>query len=278
MSFYPQPSSYECGPFALKYALVMLGQFRSEKELGRIAGSNWWNGTDEIGLAKAAKASDCEMKYFRKKDPKIALRSLTAHLKQAHPCILSVDNWEHWFTVINYQSGRYVVVDSKLPKVIKIYSPAAMLKRWKYTDEETSQVSYDGYAIIPKFRTATKGKFSLEVARKVMHEKNKEVAEKWDIYFNDLIDICRPLTGNSKFSYSFTEFLRRYEKLLIRRVAHWHGDPKHSELRKILDNMEFVADVYDLRIYEKDEEKVLVDVTSLLMMYACGRYGMDPIY
>lgn len=278
MSFYPQPSSYECGPFALKYALVMLGQFRDEKELARIAGSSWWHGTDEIGLAKAAKASDCEMKYFRKVEPKPALKILDNHLKLSHPCILSVDNWEHWFTVINHQSGKYVVVDSKLPKVIKIYSPQTLLKRWRYKDEETRDISYDGYAIIPQFRVNTKAKFTIELARKVMQEKNKDLAEKWDIYFNDLIDICKPLAGNSKFTISFTEFLRRYEKLLVRRIAHWHGDPKYSELTKILDNMKFVAEVYDLLIYDKDQSKALVDLSSLLMIYACGKYGMDPTY
>lgn len=33
MSFYPQPYKYQCGPFALKYALVMLGRFENEKKL-----------------------------------------------------------------------------------------------------------------------------------------------------------------------------------------------------------------------------------------------------
>ncbi len=54
MSFYPQPHRYQCGPFALKYALVMLGRFESEKSIAKKAGSNWWYGTDEIGLARAA--------------------------------------------------------------------------------------------------------------------------------------------------------------------------------------------------------------------------------
>ena len=52
MSFYPQPNKYQCGPFALKYALVMLGVFASEKSIARKAGSTWWHGTDEIGLKK----------------------------------------------------------------------------------------------------------------------------------------------------------------------------------------------------------------------------------
>ena len=33
MSFYPQPYKYQCGPFALKYALVMLGNLKVKMKL-----------------------------------------------------------------------------------------------------------------------------------------------------------------------------------------------------------------------------------------------------
>ena len=59
MSFYRQPLSYQCGPFALKYAMVMLGKMEHEDEIEKEAGSSWWAGTNEIGLARAAKAFDC---------------------------------------------------------------------------------------------------------------------------------------------------------------------------------------------------------------------------
>ena len=93
MSFYPQPNKYQCGPFALKYALVMLGKFESERSIAKKAGSNWWNGTDEIGLAKAAKNFNCKMKYFRRETGADSIKSLTQHLRKGYPCILSVDDW-----------------------------------------------------------------------------------------------------------------------------------------------------------------------------------------
>jgi len=278
MSFYPQPYKYQCGPFALKYALVMLGQFQNENEIGKKAGSNWWYGTDEIGLAKAAKAYNCKMKYFRREVPGEALKVLNNHLKDGYPCILSVDNWEHWFTVINYQQNKYIVVDSALDKVIVIYSPTQLLKRWKYYDEESIETSYDGYAVIPKVKVSTKAHFSLEKARYVMRERNKNLAEKWDTYFNDLIVICRPQFPNSYKTISFNEFLRRYENILVKEIANWHGTPTYQELSKILNNLKFVAEVYDLVIYIDDQKKAIVDLSALLMMYACGKYGMDPIY
>ena len=110
MSFYPQPNKYQCGPFALKYALVMLGRFESERSIAKKAGSNWWNGTDEIGLAKAASHFNCKMKYFRRETGTDAIKSLTQHLRKGYPCILSVDNWEHWISVVNWQQGKFIVV------------------------------------------------------------------------------------------------------------------------------------------------------------------------
>jgi len=276
MSFYPQPYKYQCGPFALKYGLVMLGRFENEKEIGKRAGSTWWYGTDEIGLARAAKSFDCRMKYFRRETPKEAIKVLTNHLKLGLPCILSVDNWEHWFTVINEQQNKFIVVDSGLDKVIVIYTANQLLKRWKYKEDDT--VSYDGYALTSKFKPMSKANFSLTKARYVMRESNKQLAEKWDTYFNDLITICRPKTPLSRRTISFNEFLRRHEKLIVKQIANWHGSPTYSELQKILKNMQFVAEVYDLVIHVEEQKKALVDLSAILMMYACGKYGMDPIY
>jgi hypothetical protein len=278
MSFYPQPYKYQCGPFALKYGLVMLGRFENEREIGKKAGSTWWYGTDEIGLAKAAKSFDCKMKYFRRETAYDATKVLSHHLKQGYPCILSVDNWEHWLTVINEQRGKFIIVDSALDKVIVIYSHTQLARRWKYVDEETGEISYDGYALISKFRPTTKAKFSLEKARYVMRERNKSLADKWDTYFNDLITICRPHSNKSAKTISFNEFLRRHEKLIVREIADWHGSPSYHELDKILKDMQFVAEVYSLVIHEEDQKKALVDLSAILMMYSCGKYGMDPIY
>ena len=66
--------------------------------------------------------------------------------------------------------------------------------------------------------------------------------------------------------------------MIIQEVAYWHGNPSHSELKKIIEKMEFIANVYNLVIYIDEHKKALVDITSLLMMYACGKYGMDEIY
>lgn len=278
MSFYPQPYKYQCGPFALKYALVMLGRFESENQIGIKAGSTWWYGTDEIGLAKAAKHYDCKMKYFRRERGLDAIKVLTEQLKKGYPCILSVDNWEHWFTVVNVQRNKFIVTDSSLDKVVTIYSPNQLLKRWKYIDEDNDEISYDGYALIPQFRVSTKAEFTLEQARYVMDSRNQQLSKKWDSYFNDLIAICHPRRTNTTHLISFRDFLRRYEKLLVNQAAFWHGTPSLRELKKLLSNFQFMAEVYDLVIHADEQKKTLIDLASILMMYSCGKYGMDAIY
>jgi hypothetical protein len=278
MSFYPQPDLYRCGPFALKHALVMLGVFKHEDQIAQIAGSNWWDGTDELGLARAAKKFNCQMKHFQSSNSKDALRFLNERLKKKIPCVLSVNNWEHWMTVISYSKGKYLYIDSENDKVIGIKSSQQLLRYWRFRDNEDNVISYDGYGIQPKFRVYTKASFTFQKARELMYKKNESLAKKWDQYFNDMISICKPRTKLTTHLITFTEFLRRNENNLVQKVADWHGMAKYSEIKKILYNMKFVAEIYDLIIPEEDEKKVLIDITSLLMMYACGRYGMDKFY
>ncbi|MBU1099257.1 MAG: hypothetical protein KKA84_02550 [Bacteroidetes bacterium] len=279
MSFYPQPDNYRCGPFALKYALVMLGVFKHEDKIAKIAGSTWWDGTDELGLAKAAAIFKCKMNYFQSDNPSDALKLLNAWLKKGIPCVLSVNNWEHWITVVKYTRKSYIYLDSENNRVIGILTSSQLSKYWRYKDEsEDKSISYDGYAIEPKFKTYTKASFSLEKARTLMYKKNDILASKWDQYFNDLITICKPRNKQTAKLITFPEFLRRNEATLVRKIANWHGTPKYTELKKILYNMKFVAEIYDLIIPLDEEKKALVDISALLMMYACGKYGMDPIY
>ena len=67
-----------------------------------------------------------------------------------------------------FSRRKFIIIDSILDKVITIYSPTQLLKRWKYFDEDDSEISYDGYAIVPQFKVTTKAKFTIEQARFVM--------------------------------------------------------------------------------------------------------------
>lgn len=280
MSFYPQPSDYQCGPFALKYALVMLGVFLDEDKIGITAGSTWWAGTDEIGLAKAAKEYKCKMKYFTEYSSKKAFALLNRELKKGHPCLLSVKNWEHWATVVSFSKGKYILLDSENKKVISIFTPNQLSKFWEYYYDEEDYYSFDGYAIVPKFKVNSRAKLTLDEAKQVLYKKNEMMALKWDQYFNDLISICKTRVKykNRAEFLTFSQFRKKNGKLLIRQVADWHGEPSYKELEIVLQNLNFIANVYDLIIPLNLEKKAIIDLTSILMLYSCGKYGMDPVY
>ena len=40
MGIYPQPNTWQCGPFALKHALLTLGIVEHERKLTRVSGAN----------------------------------------------------------------------------------------------------------------------------------------------------------------------------------------------------------------------------------------------
>jgi len=278
MSFYPQPNSYQCGPFALKYALVMLGIFKNEDEIGITAGSTWWGGTDEIGLARASRKYKVKMKHLQSSNPDDARRMLNEKLKKRIPCILSVKEWGHWIAVVGYSRGKYVVIDSDQGSVISVQTSGQLLRQWRYKDRRDEFISYDAYAIVPEFKVYTRAKFTPPKAREAMYAKNSDLAKKWNEYFNDVVSIGKPRTKLTTNFITFSEFLRRNEKNLTKSVADWHGMPTYKELSKILYNMKFVADVYDIIIPSEYEKKALIDVTSVLMIYSSGKYGIDPIY
>lgn len=277
MSFYPQPNKYFCGPFALKYALVMLGVFKDENEIAKYAGSTWWAGTDEIGLAKAAEKYNCRMEYFRTDNACEAVEMLNGKLSAGQPCILSVNNWGHWLTVLGYEDDSYITVDSGQHRVISILPENKLIKRWRYF-EKGSPESYDGYAVIPEFNVVSTAVFTLEKARLLMYKRNQSLAKNWDSYFNDIISICRPRRPQNGAYIPVSEFFRRYSEMIIQCVVFWHGSLRHKELEKVMEHFQFIAEVYDLVVYCEDEKKSIADFTSVLMMYACGKYGMQEFY
>lgn len=278
MSFYPQPNDWTCGPFALKYALVMHGKFENETEISRRAGANWWNGVDEIGLAKAAKHYGCVLKSVRRLDENKAKHLLISYLKKGIPCLLCVDKWSHWITVINSDMKKFIAVDSEQSPVIQIYSWEQLKKRWAYYDKEKDNIIYDILPLFSKKKKFSKPVFTLKMAKELRKEKNYALAQKWDEYFSDLIAITNYKSARKFKSITLSEFLRRYSKLIIDQVSYWHGFPTRAELRAILKRFEFVAKTYNIVVAEEKIIEAISAFSSILSLYSCGKYGMNKIY
>jgi hypothetical protein len=283
MGLTPQPNKWQCGPFALKHALIMLGKIVDEKELSRKAGTHWSVGTDEVKLARAARAHHCTLKVIRYKNPLHAKRELLRQLKRRHPVLLCVDGWSHWITVVGAEKGRFITIDSRSAPMICVDTWKALKKRWVYRetngqDPKVTETLYDLHPLIPRFRTRTKAHFSLEHAFYLRRPENRAFASNWDEYFTDLANICRPWTPQSERVFPLGELLRRHGAMIRTQIPYWHGKVQARQVNKILRNMQFVADTYDFVIHEEDEKRALVAITANLAFWAASKYGVGEIY
>lgn len=283
MGLYPQPNKWQCGPFALKYGLIMLGKFVDENEISRIAGTHWWAGTDEIKLGRAARAFECDMRIIRRTNSLRAKRELLLTLKKGYPAILCVDGWEHWITVVGAEKGKFISIDSREAPVVCVDTWLALKKRWVYkeTDEDDPKevkLIYDLHLLIPRFRVRTKARFSLKRARYLRRPENREFATHWDEYFMDLIQICTPRDPRSEKVFPMGELLRRHGAMIREQVSFWHGRVRKDQIGRLLRNMKFVADTYDLVVRQEDEKRAIAAISTLLTLWASSRFGVGEVY
>lgn len=282
MGFYPQPKDYLCGPFALKHALATLGRSVDEDRLALLAKTNWWSGTDEIKLARAARALDCDLPILRTRDSQKAKRMLIDHLKRRIPVLLCVDDWGHWITAVRYEGQRFVVIDSNLDPVLNVLSWAQLDKRWRYLDTDYDDLDppaiYDLLPIRPKFRVQVKADLSIARLRYLRRPENRLLALHWNEYLEDLLEICSPRSALQENPLSMGEFLRRNQDLILGRVTYWHGDVDRERVAKILGNFRFVAETYGLVIPKNQSRRALTDIAILVTMVVCSTRGIGELY
>ncbi len=282
MGIYKQPNKWECGPFALKHGLLMHGILAPEWAISKAAGTTW-HGTDEKRLAKAARRYGCDLLMIRKMDPDRARRELVGYLRRGIPCLICIDHWDHWVTVVKEEKGHFILLDSNAPAVLVIASWTRLKQMWVYDepdefDEEMVYSHYDLHPLIPRGRVRTRAKFSLERARFLRRISNREFAQLWDVYVDDLLAICRPRTPRSTRSISLGEFLRRHQSMILEQLDYWHGEVNPTAARRVLDRMHFVADTYGLVIPRENEKQAIATIGIILGLWAASEYGVDPVY
>lgn len=281
MGIYPQPNLWQCGPFALKHALVALGILKDERDISRVAGTHWWHGTDEIQLGRAARKYGCDLLLVRRYDADRARRALAAYLKRGVPVLLCVEEWSHWLTVVKYDSSRFILLDSRVPTVVDIATWPQLRRRWVFHEEDDLEdgdvrTLYDLHPVVPRFRPTSKAQFSLARARAL--RKNRRLAERWDDYLGDLLAICRPRTSRISKAISLGEFIRRHGAMMLESIDYWHGSVEVRTVRQILNNLHFVADTYGLIIHEDDEKRAIASITALLTLWTAAEFGVRQVY
>ncbi len=283
MSLYPQPNLWQCGPFALKHALVMLGISANEDEISALAGSRWWYGTDEFQLAKAARKFGCDLRMTRRYDADTARRELISYLRRGIPALLCVQEWTHWVTAVKEEKGKFILLDSKDKAVLTILSWRDLKKHWVYhekdeLDKTAVQTIFDFHPVIPRFRVRTKAKFSLARADYLRKPANRGFARLWDQYLADLLHLCKPRTPLSEKVISLGEFLRRHQAMIVDQVDLWHGWIERSQAKRILNHLHFMADTYGLVIPAQDEKRAIAGLTAILTLWAASEFGVLPVY
>jgi hypothetical protein len=283
MGFYPQPNLWQCGPFALKHALVLLGILADEGDVAAIAGSRWWSGTDEFQLAKAARRYNCDLTLIRRYDPELARRELVAFLNRGIPVLLCVQEWSHWVTAVKMEQGKFIILDSRKRSVVTILTWRDLKKEWIYherdeRDKTAVQTILDFHPVLPRFRVRTKAKFSLTRAKFLLKPSNRGFSRLWNEYLADLLNLCRPRTPQRSNFISLGEFLRRHEEMIVDQVDLWHGWIERSQARRILNHLHFVADTYGLVFPSQDEKRGIAGITAILTLWAASEYGVLPVY
>lgn len=273
MGFYPQSNKWQCGPFALKHALAILGRFVDEDALTRAAKTTR-DGTDERMLRRAAEHSDCDLIEIRKFDEDSAFRALTAALAKGRPCLICINQWGHWVTIVGFdtRTERFVVIDSEKDPVVRIPAWSELKRRWVYNEydrEGTHRQYFDLYILKPRFRIQTKADFSLKRAQVLRRQSNAGFIKHFDEYVSDLLNIARPVgSRGGRNLISMAEFLRRHRKMLVETVRYWHNQTTEAKLRRVLANMQFVAETYGLMIREDEEKRTIANFAALLMTWA----------
>src|ERR1051325_4425434 len=197
MGFYPQSNKWQCGPFALKHALAILGLFEDEKAITKAARSTARYGTDEKMLRRAAGRFYCTLVEIRRKDEDAAWRALKKALDEGRPCLICINQWGHWVTIVGYdaKSERFVVIDSEKDPVVRIPAWSELKRRWVYNEYDRDgklQQFFDLYVLKPRFRVQTKADFSLKRAQFLRRAGNASFIKHFDEYVSDLLTIATP--------------------------------------------------------------------------------------
>jgi hypothetical protein len=262
--------------------LLALGRMVDVAEISSTARTHWWSGTNEIQLARAARAFECDLVLERSADPEQARKILVKYLREQTPVLLCVDEWSHWITVLRAEDRRFVVVDSTDDPLLSVRTWPQLRNWWRYHDtdyvKENPPILYDMMAVSPRFRTTVKADFSVDRVKFLRRPENLRLARHWNEYLEDLLEICKPPSVRIVEPLSMGEFLRRHQELLLTRVVYWHGEVQREEVGRVLRDMRFVSETYGLVIPASMSRRALADLAILVSIWACSQRGVGSMF
>jgi hypothetical protein len=239
MGFHTQPNAWQCGPFALKHALLSLGVVAQEGALTRAAGASE-EGADERDLGRAAERYRCGLGLERLHDAAAARRALATHLGDRTPVLLCVDQWSHWITAAAMEHDVVVLLDSRVDGVF-------LTTRWPLLEARLAyqtpggQTLYDLHPLVPR-RPSPRARFSLARVELLRSVERRDLARGWGAYLEMLLPLSRQPGPQTEWTMGIGDALRQHAAELLdefptRAVLRSHRHVSHAA---------FVADTHGL--------------------------------
>jgi len=264
MAFEQQDKEYSCGAAALRYALTFLGKQVEERDVRRASQTTFW-GTDEGGIAKAARRYGCEVVMRNYRRFPAAFRSLIRYVQNGQPCVLCVDNWMHWVAVAGANRHGVALFDPKSLEVATLVKPESLRRRWAHQREKGGgdEPHYFFIAVRPRVRQRhPRGVADTDVVLRL--RRREDLREGWDRYLRDLLSVFARSGGRALDSAPAWLFLNRAAPLLVETVSSWDGDVPKRFYRTELRNLSIVARAYGLRLRSGEERRALVSLACVL--------------
>lgn len=267
MAIYAQPNSWQCGPFALKHALLAVGRFAHEDDLARIAGADATRGTDDIGLARAARAHGCALHMVRRSDQDAAQHVLTRILSRGVPALLCLDQWDHWVAAVGVERDRFVVFDSHFDQPLRVEPWERLGDRLAYREERWlgTRTLYDVHPLEPRSRRRFRLALTPGLAERLLTAGDGSLSRDWDDLARELLVLGAPPGPQLEFGDSLAEWVARRRERIAVAVALMAPNLELDHVDRTLDDLEFVARLYGVILRtdaEGDAERRLVAVAA----------------
>ncbi len=133
-----QDVSFSCGPAALVNALRVFGKRIAERRIRGLSSCTEEDGTDEHGLIAATRSLGYTAASHWSADQTAAWSFVRANVLDGKPCLLCIDSWGHWVTVIGIVGDHVLVADpatwkkNEAENGIHSLSRRELLKRWRH--------------------------------------------------------------------------------------------------------------------------------------------------
>lgn len=130
-----QRKGHWCGIASIANALEVLGIRRTQREIAKLCHVTPSAGTDEVEMMRALLANGLQVDEGFFEWGKDGYWWVLDSLAKGRPCILCVDDDEHWVTAIGAAGDNAVIVfDPSRNYGIEVHNQTTLCKRWLNSD------------------------------------------------------------------------------------------------------------------------------------------------